>query len=262
MSNILLNNSKILLHNNRALVTFKNLANATNLKAWYAARLEPVVADGSAMASMFDFSGNLTALAQGTAGNRPLYKTNIINGLPAFLFDGTNDRMNFTSNALTQNKTGLTSYIVWKRVAGTGANQGLFSFFNNAGSARHSMFINTGTSFNEMFVAGKRVTETAAIASTAHLDTSFHVGVNVTNYAGDLLSLYLDGYLRQSAVIGGTSGANSQNAVSSATDTLAHGTSFLNGYICEYIFCDAAHTGEEVTDIMTTLQRIYGGLPQ
>lgn len=245
------------------MVTFKNIAVATNLKAWYAARLQPVVADGTAADSWTDFSGNGTAIT-GTTTARPLYKTNIINGLPAYLFDGTNDRMTFTSTSLTQNKAGLTAYVVWKRAAGTGATQQLIAFLNSASNTRYGISINTGASFDQMFVGARRTTETAVSASTSHLDTQFHVCAGVANYATDLLSLYVDNSLKQTAVIGGTSGANSQNSASGATDTVGSigTTTYLNGYIAEIIFCDAAHSGEEVADIMATLRRIYGGLPQ
>jgi hypothetical protein len=261
--NVLLSNSKVLLSNSKTLVNFKNLKNATNLKAWYSARLSTVVADSTAVSAWTDLSPASTAITQATAGKRPLYRTNIINGLPAWQFDGSNDVMAFTSSALTQNKTGLTTYAVWKRLSGTGV-MGVFSFQNNASSSRHSMAINSGAG-TDMFAGARRVTETAATASIPHQDTLFHIGVNVTDYANNLVSLYLDGELKQSAVIGGTAGTNSQNAASSGVDSVGSindAGSYFNGYIAEFLFCDAAHTGEEIVDIMAMLQHIYGGLPQ
>ena len=265
MSRVLLSNSKVIAFNNNPLISFKNLLQATSLKAWYATRLENVVADNTAIQTPFDFSGNGTVLTQATSGARPKYRTNIINGLPVWEFDGSDDRFTFSSTSLTQNKAGLTTYIVWKRSSGTGANQSLFTFVNNASSVRHGMVINTGASFDQMFASARRVTESGVIASWPHLDTQFHVAANVANYATDLLSLYLDGELKAATTIGGSAGTNSQNAAATAgNDGIgSQGASgFLNGYIAEFIFCDAAHSAAEVVDIMSTLRRVYGGLPQ
>jgi hypothetical protein len=263
MSNLLLSNSKILLNNGKPLVNFKNLAKATSLKAWYAARLQPVVADNTAMASLSDFSNNSTVLSQATSGLRPKYRTNIINGLPAIEFDGVDDRLAFTSTSLTQNKSGLTTYVVYKRIAGTG-NQGIVNFLNGSGTVRHGITLNTGAGFDQIFGAARRVTESAATASFVNQDTQFHVIANLTNYATDLLSVYFDGQLKNSAVIGGTAGSNSQNVASTGLDGIgSQGAGvYFNGYIAEFLFCEAAHSPKEVVDIMTALRHIYGGLPQ
>ena len=57
-----------------------------------------VAADADPVGGWTDKSGNGVTLSQATAGKRPLYKTSIQNGLPAILFDGTNDVM--TSGAI------------------------------------------------------------------------------------------------------------------------------------------------------------------
>jgi len=49
--------------------------------------------DNDPVGTWADQSGNGRDLIQSTAGNKPLYKTNIINGYPSVRFDGTDDYM-------------------------------------------------------------------------------------------------------------------------------------------------------------------------
>lgn len=50
-----------------------------------------VASDGDAIAAWNSISPGSINLAQADADKKPLYKTNILNGLPALLFDGSND---------------------------------------------------------------------------------------------------------------------------------------------------------------------------
>ena len=47
--------------------------------------------DTDPVATWPDSSGNSNDATQGTAADRPLYRTNIVNGLPIVRFDGAND---------------------------------------------------------------------------------------------------------------------------------------------------------------------------
>lgn len=257
MSKILTLNSKIITHNGKSLVNIKNIAKATTLKAWYAARLEPPVADGTAMASLFDWSNNGVSCAQGTAGSRPLYKTNIINGLPAFFFDGVNDSMAFSDLTLGKNKPGLTAYVVFKRSANTNI-QSLFAIFASAVGSRFTANLNIGGGTNSLGIGIRRATEASVSALTPTQDTLFHVMAGVADYTNNIGSVWLDSALKGTAAIGGTAGANSENANSSTTGALGSGAGFLFGYIAELVFCESAHTPSEIMDIMAALKIIYG----
>jgi len=63
----------------------------TNLKLWLEADTLTYLADGDQPATWPDISGNNNDFTQGTLANTPVFKTNILNGRPAFLFDGVND---------------------------------------------------------------------------------------------------------------------------------------------------------------------------
>lgn len=58
---------------------------------WLKADAITGLADGDPVATWPDSSGNGNHATQGTAGSRPLYKVNVVNGLPAVLFDGSDD---------------------------------------------------------------------------------------------------------------------------------------------------------------------------
>lgn len=74
---------------------------ASNLGSLWqdAARTTPVVADGDPVGAWDDLSGNDYHVTQGTAGNRPTYKTAVQNGLPVLRGDGSNDYLENTSYA-------------------------------------------------------------------------------------------------------------------------------------------------------------------
>lgn len=56
------------------------------------------LADADPVESWTDLSGNARHLAQGTAGNRPTFRTNVINGHPVVRFDGVDDRLFYGTN--------------------------------------------------------------------------------------------------------------------------------------------------------------------
>lgn len=58
------------------------------LVAWWDADAITGKSDGDAISQWDDSSGNARHGTQGTAGSRPTYKTNILNGLPVVRFDG------------------------------------------------------------------------------------------------------------------------------------------------------------------------------
>lgn len=84
----------------RALNTFL-ATDLANLGLWLKADAITGLADGDAMASWVDSSGNDINAIQGTAENKPVYKINIVNGLPVVRFNGTSSYMSFASNFMS-----------------------------------------------------------------------------------------------------------------------------------------------------------------
>lgn len=117
------------------------------LFAQYAGRAITGLNDADPIASWNDISGNGRHLTQATSGRRPLYKVNIINSLPAVLFDGTDDRLTM-ANVMT----GLTEgeiFIVLKLAADppAGGKDGLWKM-DTASQTSNIPFSSSGVIFD------------------------------------------------------------------------------------------------------------------
>lgn len=123
----------------------------TNLELWFAADEITGLADTDPVSTWADLSGNGRDLT-GTTTTRPLYRTNIQNGLPAVRFDGTDDYMVTSSfGPFAQPNTifvvtkwgGTRSYVV----DGTGTSRHAIAYELNSGSGkagRYAGSINEG----------------------------------------------------------------------------------------------------------------------
>lgn len=85
-----------------------------------------------------DWSGQGHNATQGTAGQQPTFKTNIINGLPVFRFDGTADNL---GGIATSNAARTVFIVLQKRSAVTGDSQVAISFNNTITAV---IFTNSG----------------------------------------------------------------------------------------------------------------------
>lgn len=106
-----------------------------NMVAWYDADSLWSLVDGDRVRSWPDLSHNARHASQATFANRPIYKTNILNGRPVVRFDGVNDYLTATWGAISQP---LMAFVVWKVTADTGANQ--HAIDGADGTHRHAVF--------------------------------------------------------------------------------------------------------------------------
>lgn len=90
------------------------------LRCWYDANdLSTITKDGSNKVSQWnDKSGNGRNVGQGTAGNQPLYVTGYMGGasLPAILFDGVDDWMQWNGNLVGTSVVTVMSVVNVRRV--------------------------------------------------------------------------------------------------------------------------------------------------
>ena len=70
-----------------------SLSVTDNLQLWLDASQITGLNDGDPVATWADVSGYSRSATQSTAGKRPIYKTNILNGKPVLRFDGADDVM-------------------------------------------------------------------------------------------------------------------------------------------------------------------------
>jgi hypothetical protein len=87
-----------------------------NLELWLDADQITGLVDGNAVSPWTDQSGNGFDASNGTAGSRPLYKTNIINGLPTVLFDGSDDFLTLASAANLDLTADFSVFVVMRFV--------------------------------------------------------------------------------------------------------------------------------------------------
>lgn len=103
--------------------------NLPGLALWLAADKLTGLADGAAVATWPDASGNGRDAAQATAAKRPTYRTNVLNGKPVLRFDGVDDGLATPSITLAAT-TGVTLFAVVTGLT-TGTDQAIAEFSAN-----------------------------------------------------------------------------------------------------------------------------------
>jgi hypothetical protein len=128
----------------------------------------PVAANNDPVGDWHDVDGNLIQWEQATAGDRPIYKTNVLNGKPGIKFDGTSDHMVLTT---VLNQARMDESTVFAVVSGwvTGTYQGLVGPANGtAGQGQDAYYLRiTDVDKAEVLEAyvGNPMTSTAAIST-------------------------------------------------------------------------------------------------
>ena len=100
-------------------VVSKSPDSVAGLELWLKADAITPVPDGTALATWPDSSGNSRDVIQVSGTQQPLYKTNILNGLPVVRFDGVNDTM--TNILYTPNASAHTILIAYNNYSGNGS---------------------------------------------------------------------------------------------------------------------------------------------
>lgn len=103
----------------------------SNLKIWLQANQITGLNDGDAVTTWSDSSGNGYNATQSTGSLKPLYKTNIKNGLPVVRFDGTDDFLEGTSLTMSQPEIFVVAYFA----QATQANYDYLLSLGNSGAS-------------------------------------------------------------------------------------------------------------------------------
>ena len=151
---------------------------STGLQMWLDANALSL-SDGTAISSWTDQSGNNKHAVQDTTAFQPKFRTNIVNGKPAIVFDGTNDYLAFNGNIIVN--TNYTIIAVLRR---------------NIGSTAHHCFLGgTKTSQNKNLHIGWQSNNTFY-----HAQYSNDYAMRVTNYSAGEQPLIVS--LRHSNTLG------------------------------------------------------------
>lgn len=187
-------------------------------------------ADGQTVGGWADQSGNDRHMTQNTAGNRPEYNTNQINGLPLFAFLA-NKTLRFASS---HNLNLATAYCIVKETGGGS------TILSKEGEAKNYIGIGTTTDFSVN--AGSLV----SLNPTANGDWYFYAvqtdGTNIRSFYEDQVSGDV---------------ANANNWIFDSIGFYNSNGIFV-GNLAEIIVYDAVHDGATMTTIKTYLRTKYG----
>lgn len=236
------------------LITQFNLATARNLTSsspvasikdiyvWYEATNDTSFLDAEEennlpVSNWYDINPQATVkknATQGTTNAQPAYSTNVINGLPAIKFDGSNDQMTFDGTGLAGSD--LTVFIVEKKTASIAGKQVIFSGTGSATSTNfHIAYYNNSA---DVFFAtyNSDVTGTGLAA----LEPILHSGT-LSGTAG--MFYYRNGSLNGSDATK-TARLVSYNGAALGQGCCTGGVNF-SGYIAEFILFSRALKTEE-----------------
>lgn len=208
--------------------------------------------DNDAVATAKDFSGNGRDLTQGTAANRPTFKTNIINGLPVYRFDGTND-------SLIRAAVELSTFVIIAVIRGTVAGRMIYE---------HSADVNTNPgSFMYTTVGSSSAVNRGGVKSGRDFSTGWAAqnqwGIATHMFRGEHSTHFLWwNNVRWNTATAPFGAADPGTAA--VTDTLNLGSRnqaslFFNGDIAEFIIYTPAPTlTEEIAAVLNHLMSKYG----
>lgn len=125
-----------------------------SLQLWLDASVIAGLADGAAVATWSDRSGQNNHIVQATPTKQPLYKTAIINGLPVVRFDGVDDLL--TATLPTAMQVDSYTYIVVAQTVSKAVNQGLI-LAGESGAQLQVMTIHSNSKFSWGASAGGSV---------------------------------------------------------------------------------------------------------
>lgn len=189
-------------------------------------------ADDDPVSQADDASGSGKHFTQATAGEQPLYKTNVINGKPVLRFDGSDDGM---TSSLTLNPS-LTMFVVYARKGGA-SNQRAIAGSNNwligPYSSEHR-FYNGGFLTGPAFVLDEFVIAHATEASGGNAEFfvgNASIGTRASSAGGP-----------GTVTIGGGEGLHGEE---------------LNGDIAEVISYNRVLTAQEQQDVYDYLSAKY-----
>lgn len=216
--------------------------------------------DNTAMRVWQDQSGNAYNAEQSTSAARPTYRTNQLNGLPAVVFDGTDDRLSLVSGALgmLRNVAGATVFAVVKYSASGVLMRSIF-ISNNIGTGQSRLTIGILPD-NKIQIGGRRLDANSfeSADSANAISNIFLMHSGILDYANAKAFQYrngtLDGTDDPFQTAGNTSDTNSVYITIGANDT----NQLLNGSIAEIIVYNRALNTSELAQVHKYLSMKWG----
>lgn len=216
--------------------------------------------DNTAVRVWQDQSGNAYNAEQSTSAARPTYRTNQLNGLPAVVFDGTDDRLSLVSGALGmfRNVAGATVFAVVKYPASLFENVAFQASVNATSSSRVLL---SQSALTKYVFGGRRLDANNfdGSISVQNVTNQFVIQSGILDYSNAKSFQYINSFLDvlddpfQTA--GNTSDSNS-SAIS--IGSFPTPSAYLNGAIAEIIVYNRALNTSELAQVHRYLARKWG----
>jgi hypothetical protein len=216
--------------------------------------------DDDPVATWPDSSGQGNDASQATAGQRPKYKTNIINGKPAVLFDGTDDNLTLTATLaklLSADGAGTVYAIV--RADSTSPTEQDQGIIRETSDAVHLQFVESGTDV----LQAKNDDGSADTVTKAYTFGQFALAMWLHHPDGFSVESPYNLYVGLDALGWGDVANVASGATTSAAlgNTLIIGkagaSGYLKGYIAELLVFPRAHTYAQRRHVWSYLAAKY-----
>lgn len=207
---ILTQNSKVLTAGGKVLIREPSPLDLPNLKLYLSATRMPQYADGTAMQSFLDYSGNNYHATQATGSSQPLFKTNQFGGNAGGLFDGVDDILSLTGGALDifKNINQFTVQTIAKRsVISTNASIIQFTQGGSASSRFVIQFITTGIQV-AVRMLDATVSAVSIVVPTNDLNAHLIQCVAISN----VMYVYVDGVFSGSVAMDSSTSSNTASS--------------------------------------------------
>jgi len=222
-------------------------------------------ANNAALGTVTDWSKNGFVFTQATAGNRALFKTNIINGKPVLRWDGVNDLYTTVMLNIFTSIAGCSLIVVYKRVGGSAVTQVLSAAsYAGAGGAK-GVFFTPSTSASVISCGARRSSGGAIVNANTTNKYDLNAHVAFVNYvaATGLCELWIDGILQASNVTTDL-GATTDSVLPviftlGSSYNVAGGvpTAYYNGDIAKYAVFKRSFSDSEIISLSKQLMLEY-----
>jgi len=222
----------------------------------------PVTSNGDPVGRFVDSVGDI-ALLQSTAGRRPTYQTNILNGLPGINFGGTNDVMFVNAAPLGSDPIAFTIYLVVTPSAksdagmftlGSGRDPGDFSVYHSTDQWFSVWWDNSviarryNQPYNQTSPANKLLVISGASDVTPETLVTRENGSAFTTFSYQNQTTALGGFGSDRFVLGARDASSESSGIGG----------YYKGHIHELIMCNEEHDATTRGNAETELATKWG----
>ena len=229
---------------------------STNMVSWYKADSLGLTT-GTAISTWTDSAPGSTATATQAGAQRPIFQTNILNGLPGVQFDGSTQFFQDSNNI----QGATTSYIVFKQTSTTGV-QSAYTLKGSSGPLLAELVLLTVGGYTP-YTWVNDVTSAAGVGLSNALDTNAHALMysynGGTNSSTSSYAANLDNSAATVTASGGdTRSSGDLASIGARCNSAGTGSNFFNGYIFERIIYSGVQSSGDKATVIAYLNFRYG----